>query len=296
MKRILSLLAAALVLGGAATLPVLAVGTPAGTVISNQASVAYTDANGNNLSALSNTVTTTVSQVASLTVDPNNSQGADPGDILYYAHLVTNGSNGNDTIDLTAVSSQGWALAFFHDVNGDGNFDGGDVALTDTDGDLVPDTGVLAADGPYRILIRVTVPAATADGTVDVTTVTGTSSFNTGVTDTATDTTTVAAPALTILKSVSPAGPQPPGTVLTYTMVVTNGGTGAASGVVFTDPRPANTTYVAGSITQDAATRTDVNLDDNADFGFTTPNAITVNIGSLGATASTTITFQVSIN
>ena len=296
MKRILSLLAAALVLGGAAALPVLAVGTPAGTVISNQASVAYTDANGNNLSALSNTVTTTVSQVASLTVDPNNSQGADPGDILYYAHLVTNGSNGSDTIDLTAVSSQGWALAFFHDVNGDGNFDGGDVPLTDTDGDLVPDTGVLAADGPYRILIRVTVPAATADGTVDVTTVTGTSSFNTGVTDTATDTTTVAAPALTILKSVSPAGPQPPGTVLTYTMVVTNGGTGAASGVVLTDPRPANTTYVAGSITQDAASRTDVNLDDNADFGFTTPNAVTVNIGGLGATASTTITFQVSIN
>ena len=293
MKRILSLLAALLVLGGAATLPVLAVGTPAGTVISNQASVAYQDANGNALSALSNTVTTTVSQVASLTVDPNNSQGADPGDVLYYAHLVTNGS---DTIDLTAVSSQGWALAFFHDVNGDGNFDGGDVALTDTDGDLVPDTGVLAADGPYRILIRVTVPAATADGTLDVTTVTGTSSFNTGVTDTATDTTTVAAPALTILKSVSPAGPQPPGTVLTYTMVVTNGGTGAASGVVLTDPRPANTTYVAGSITQDAATRTDVNLDDNADFGFTTPNAVTVNIGGLGATASTTITFQVSIN
>ena len=103
MKRILSLLAAALVLGGAAALPVLAVGTPAGTVISNQASVAYTDANGNNLSALSNTVTTTVSQGASLTVDPNNSQGADPGDILYYAHLVTNGSNGSDTIDLTAV-------------------------------------------------------------------------------------------------------------------------------------------------------------------------------------------------
>jgi len=296
MKRILTLLAALLVLAGAATLPVLAVGTPAGTVISNQASVAYQDANGNALSALSNTVTTTVSQVASLTVDPNNSQGADPGDVLYYAHLVTNGSNGNDVVDLTAVSSQGWSLAFFHDVNGNGAFDGGDVALTDTDGDLVPDTGVMGADGTYRILIRVTVPAATADGTVDVTTVTGTSSFNTGVTDTATDTTTVAAPALTILKSVSPAGPQPPGTVLTYTMVVTNGGTGAASGVVLTDPRPANTAYVGSSITQDAASRTDGTGDDNADFGFTTPNAVTVSVGNLAAGASTTITFQVSIN
>ena len=296
MNRKLSLLAVALVLGVAATLPVFALGTPAGTVISNQASASYTDANGNTLSALSNIVTTTVSQVASLTVDPNNSQGADPGDVLYYAHVVTNAGNGDDVVDLTALSSQGWSLAFFHDVNGSGDFDPGDVALADTDGDLVPDTGVVAANGTYDILIRVTVPAGTADGTVDVTTVTGTSSFNTGVSDTATDTTTVAAPALTILKSVVPAGPQPPGTVLTYTMVVTNGGTGAASAVVLTDPRPANTTYVAASITQDAGTRTDIDGDDNADFGFTTPNAVTVSIGNLAAGDSTTITFQVSIN
>lgn len=299
MRRSLSLvpvLLAATVCVAAAISPVLAAGTPAGTVISNTASATYTDANGNALSAVSNTVTTTVSQVAALTVDPNNALGADPGDVLYYAHVVTNGGNEADTIDVTVASSQGWTVALFHDVNGDGAFDGGDIPLADSDGDLVPDTGSLPADGPFNILVQVTVPVGTADGTVDVTTVTGTSTFNTGVSDTATDTTTVAAPALTILKSVSPAGPQPPGTVLTYTMVVTNGGTGAASAVVLTDPRPANTAYVLGSITQDAASRTDGTLDDNADFNGTTLGAVTVNIGTLAAGASTTITFQVSIN
>jgi len=42
-----------------------AVGTPAGTVISNQATVRYTDSNGNPLTALSNIVTTTVSSGSS---------------------------------------------------------------------------------------------------------------------------------------------------------------------------------------------------------------------------------------
>ena len=98
------------------------------------------------------------------------------------------------------------------------------------------------------------------------------------------------------MKSVLPAGPQSPGTILTYTMVVTNSGTGAASGVVLTDPEPANTTYVANSITQDAASRTDGTGDDNADFGGTTAGAVTVDIGTLAAGASTTITFQVSID
>jgi uncharacterized repeat protein (TIGR01451 family) len=290
----LALLAVAAVVAVAAGSPALAAGTRAGTTISNTASISYQDANGNPLSAVSNTVTTTVSQVASVTVDPNNSQGADPGDALYYAHLVTNGGNGDDTIDLTVASSQGWAVVLYADVNNNGTYEPGtDTVLVDTDGDTVPDTGLLTDDGQFRILVSVTVPAGTPDGTVDVTTVTGTSTFNTGVFDVATDTTTIAAPTVSILKSVSPAGPQAPGTVLTYTMVVTNGGTGAASSVVLTDPVPTDTTYVAGSITQDAASRTDATGDDNADSDGTT---VTVSIGTLAAGASTTITFQASID
>src|SRR6185436_5777172 len=82
---------AAPVLFAAAFSHALATGTPAGTTISNQATVNYADNNGNPLTTLSNIVTTTVSQVATVTVDPDRSSNATPGDVIYYAHDVTNG-------------------------------------------------------------------------------------------------------------------------------------------------------------------------------------------------------------
>jgi uncharacterized repeat protein (TIGR01451 family) len=298
LRLTLHLLVALGVLAAAAG-TALAVGTPAGTAITNQATVTYKDSNGNDLTALSNIVTTTVSQVASVDVSPDNSSSATPGDVLTYAHVVSNLGNGPDTIDLTATSSQGWTVEIYRDVNGNGTYESGtDTLLTDSvaDGDGVPDTGLLAADGTFRILIRVTVPAGASDGTVDVTTVTGTSSFNVGVSESATDTTTIAAPALGAVKSVAPAGNQPPGTALTYTVVVTNNGAAAANTVVMTDPIPANTTYVPGSITYNGAGRTDASDGDNADFGVSTANTVTVDVGGLAAGASVTITFQVTIN
>lgn len=272
-----------------------AVGTPAGTVISNQATVNYTDANGNPLSALSNIVTTTVSQVATVSVTPNNAANAVPGDILFYAHAVRNLGNGSDTIDVTAPSAGGFATALFFDNNGNGVFDGGDTPMTDTDADGVVDTGSLAANAQVDILARITIPVGTPPQ-VDVMTVTGTSSFNAGVSSSATDTTTILAPDVTAAKSVLPAGNQPPGTTLTYTLVVNNAGSANALAVALTDPIPANTTYVPGSITLDGVSKTDIGGDDEGDFNATTPGAVTVNIGAMAAAASHTITFQVTIN
>ena len=82
-------------------------GTTAGTPITNQATVDYEDANGNPLQALSNIVSTTVSQVAGVSVTPDNSQTADPGDSVPYLHVVENTGNGPDTIDVTASTSTG---------------------------------------------------------------------------------------------------------------------------------------------------------------------------------------------
>ncbi|ANM29588.1 hypothetical protein ABI59_08360 [Acidobacteria bacterium Mor1] len=270
--------------------PALALGTPEGTPISNTATVNYEDDNGNPLSATSNTVTTIVAQVAAVDVDPDNASSADPGDTVTYLHTVTNNGNGDDTIDLAAVSSQGWTVTIYLD-DGDGVFEGG------ADDTVASDTGLLSADGSVDIWIEVVVPAGTADGTVDTTTVTGTSQFDSGVSESATDTTTVDSPDISVVKSVSPTGDQPPGTTLTYTMVVTNNGNAAASAVVLTDAVPANTTYVAGSITQDAGSLTDGGGDDNGDFGATTAGTVTVTIGTLAASGgSTTITFQVTID
>lgn len=287
---------AALALGTGAA---LALGTTAGTVISNQATVDYEDANGNALQELSNVVQTTVAQVAAVDVAPDNSSSATPGDVIYYAHVVTNNGNGADTIDLTAASSLGWAVQVYADVDNDGLYNGAvDTLLADSDGDTVPDTGSLAENGTFRILIEVTVPGNAADGASDTTTVTGTSTFDTLVSESALDTTTIQAPTLSVVKSVSPTGDQPPGTTLTYTVVITNNGNADAQNVVLTDPAPASTTYSPGTITVGGASRTDTNGDaDGVDFGFTTANAVTVQVGTLAAGGgSVTVTFDVVID
>jgi hypothetical protein len=233
----LTLCLIAVVLAVFAVQPAHALGTQAGTVISNQATVDFTDANGNPLQELSNIVQTTVSQVASVLVDPDNSSTATPGDVVYYAHTVTNTGNGPDTINMTASSSEGWGLVFYLDVDGDGLYNGAvDTLLADSDGDSDPDTGVLADDASVDILIEITIPVAAAEPSVDTTTVTGTSALDGLATETATDTTTISAPTLGVVKSVNPTGDQPPGTTLTYTVVVTNNGSAQANAVVVTDP------------------------------------------------------------
>lgn len=291
---LVSSLVALIALAGAG--PVMAAGTAAGTVISNQATVDYTDTNGNPLQTLSNIVTTTVSQVAVVTVDPDRSSSAVPGDTIYFAHDVENGGNGPDTIDLTAVSANGWTTALYADNDSSGTFTAGDTLLVDSDTDGTVDTGSMIADAVLKILVAVTVPAGTANGASDTVTVTGTSSFNTSVSDTATDTINVNAPNVGVVKAVLPAGAQPPGTVLTYTIVVTNSGGSDADSIVMIDPIPANTTYVAGSMTLGGVGKTDAGFDDEGDFNVTTAGAITMSIGTLAPTASATVTFQVTIN
>lgn len=296
--RVATWSATAAILAVLAANPALALGTPAGTVITNQATVDYTDVNGNALSAVSNPVTTTVSQVGGVLVDPDGASGADPGETVYYAHRVTNTGNDSDTIELSTSSGQGWTVTLYLDVDADGLYTSGvDTPLTDTNASGGPDTGALVADAWIDIIVAIDVPAGTTDGTSDTTVVTGTSVFDGAQSDTATDVTTIAAPTLAVVKSVAPAGPQPPGTVLTYTVIVTNNGTGQADAVVVTDPVPANTTYQAGSITLDGAGRTDAGDADGADYNVTTAGAVTVTVGTLASGGgSATVTFQVQID
>jgi len=91
-----------------------------------------------------------------------------------------------------------------------------------------------------------------------------------------------------------------PGARITYTLLVTNPGATDATTVVVVDDIPANTTYVAESITLGGAAQTDAEDSgvpvDNSDWNVTNPGAITVNVGTLGAAASVTITFDVTIN
>lgn len=262
-----------------------ALGTPEGTVISNQATVDFEDVNGNAIQVLSNTVTTTVSAVEGVEITPPTAaQNADPSDLVCYAHLLTNTGNDTDRIDVNSSSTQGWAATVYQDVNSDGYWDAGDSALVDTDANGSVDTGDLADDGTMEVVVCFTVPAGTTDGTVDVTTVTVSSANDPTVTDASVDTTTIQAPTLSVVKSVSPTTDQPPGATLTYTVVITNNGTGAAQSVVLTDPIPANTTYVAGSAS-------------TTQGSITATAPVTADIGTLAASGGTaTVAFQVTID
>ncbi len=87
-----------------------------------------------------------------------------------------------------------------------------------------------------------------------------------------------------------------PGAVVTYRITVDVTGTGIAENLVITDPIPANTTYNSNSIRVGGAVRTDASDGDNADFGASTANTVTVNFGNTASPATLTIDFNVTIN
>ncbi|MFC1607374.1 isopeptide-forming domain-containing fimbrial protein [Candidatus Latescibacterota bacterium] len=218
-----------------------------------------------------------------------------PGDSLYYEISITNGGNTSDVFDITTSTTGGFPNEIWVDSNNDGiPGNSGDYLLTDTDGDGIVDTGImLPGETQDLVLLLVNIPQGTSDDTVDVTTITITSSVDTGISTSGTVTTTVYAPVVSTVKSVNPAGGQPPGQVLEYTLVVTNTGQGNAIDVIVTDQVPTNTAYVANSITVDGNSRTDAIDGDNAGVSI---NEVIVDIGTMGPGSSHTIVFKVSIN
>ena len=87
--------------------PVLAAGTPAGTAISNQASVQYTDGNSNSFTSYSNTVTTTVQNVPAVSVVAATPPNTVPGGQYDSVFTVTNTGNGNGNLNLTFPTDTG---------------------------------------------------------------------------------------------------------------------------------------------------------------------------------------------
>jgi uncharacterized repeat protein (TIGR01451 family) len=88
-----------------------------------------------------------------------------------------------------------------------------------------------------------------------------------------------------------------PGALVRYTITIENTGAAAADAVVASDPVPADTTYVAGTITLNGGAQTDISDADASDFGVTTPGAVTVNVGTIPSGAlPVNITFDVTVD
>lgn len=273
---------------------------PAGTPIGNQASATYSDGSAVTRTVTSNTVVTTVQQVASLSLTGGSAKTVAIGGQVVFAHTLTNSGNGTDTFTLASSTTGSFtygSVQFFTDANGDGVPDN-NVPITTT--------GEVPAGGTFKFVMVATAPPTAVAGTSDTTTVTATSGFNTGVNATNIDTATVSGQAvmqvtqaLDLTSGPSPAGPR------TITLTYTNTGNSAASNLVLSDAIPSGMTYVANSgrwsVTGSGTVLTDASNSDNQsgvvyDLGVTTASRVTATIASVPAGVSGTLSFQVNVN
>jgi len=272
-------------------------GIAAGTWIPNRTRVDYENELGQPLGPVySSQILIEVAVLADVSISPTSqATSADPGDEVVYPLTVCNEGNKTDVFDITYFSDKSWSYTFYFDINGNGTYESGtDTPLTDTDGDGTIDTGAIAQNVCVAILAVAIIPAGIPDQQKDTTTVTATSSNDTGVSASAELKTTCTAPNMTLIKSVDPTGAQPPGTVLTYRIDYQNIGTGSATLVVVTDTLPMYTTYTANSMyLNGVGPKTDIA---DADEVTVSGGVIVINVGSVGASGSGYLTYQVTID
>jgi len=186
------------------------------------------------------------------------------GLVVVAVHSVTNGGNGTDTFDLSSSISGDHTptVTYWADNDASGTLTAGDTVLADTDSDTVPDTGAVAAAATFDLLIAYQVGSVSPSDPNGVATIvtSATSSVNSLVSDSVTDTVTVViAPELVVLKSVATlsdpvnGGVNPkaiPGATAVYTIMVTNRGGAAVDTdtVVIVDSVPADTDLFVGDI------------------------------------------------
>jgi uncharacterized repeat protein (TIGR01451 family) len=332
--RMLALAGAALAYGGLAS-----AGTPhapAGSTISNTASVAF-DVGGNpQTPASSNTVNIQVDELLDVSV---TLQSANPTATLSPAadqpirFTVTNLGNGSELFNLTANLALG---PDFNPTNLEFYIDDGDNVFEPGAGDGAPVTSItLAGEATGTVWMVTDIPAALADGDIGNITMTATSATAAGAPTTGTALTAgavytgggtggsdavigtsngfdteaggyqVANISFTVTKSSAVVnhptfGTNPvPGATITYTIVVATAGSGTATNVVVTDDAPTDTTYVANSITVNTVAKTDANDGEAApacNFNVTNPGGIHCALGTLTGVTNNTVTFQVTIN
>jgi uncharacterized repeat protein (TIGR01451 family) len=299
--------------------------TTAGTSISNTAAVNYqvggvaqTQVSSNATSFLvDKKVDLTVANGAGVTTVPSATNVGLP-------FTVTNTGNASDSFTLAAANVAAGddfdasAFAVYIDNGVIGTYEPG----IDT---LVSAPVAIARDTTINVLIVSTIPgtpvnADTADMTLTATT---TSTATAGAesaavvdvvfadagnngTELDTNTYTISTATLAVVKSAvvvsdpvnGATNPKAiPGAVVRYTITVTNNGAAAATAVTLTDTIPTNTSYVANSMTLNAAALTDAA---DADGGVTTGAPVTslsVNAGTVAASGGVaTVTFNVTVN
>jgi uncharacterized repeat protein (TIGR01451 family) len=304
--------------------PAYAAGTTAGTTIQNTATATYDDGTGPK-TVPSNQVDLLVDELIDVTVasgdpgDVNTTPGA-TNQILRFT--LTNTGNGPESFRLGNVANNGGddydpsVTQLVLDTNGNGVYDAG------VDTVYVPGSNdpLLNPDQSVMIFVLSTTPGGLNDGNRGQVVLTARSNTGTGAPGTSFagqgvgggDAVVGASGAdadddgfyrvltasVALIKSATVADPfggteAVPGAIITYTITATVSGTGSVSGVMISDPVPANTTYQPNSITLGGTPKTDVN---DADEANQTGNVVTVNVGTVPGGQTRTVTFRTRIN
>lgn len=303
--------------------PAFAAGTAAGTDIQNIATASY-DVGGTPVSIQSNASIIKVDELLDVVVANTN-----PGDVqttpgapsVVLTYRVTNTGNGTETFNLTPNVNKGGddfdpvLVKIVLDTNNNGVYDPG------VDEDYVPGTNdpALDPDQSVNVFIITSTPGTTTNGNRAEVSLTATAKTGSGPAGTtfpgagqgggdavvgnstakrdASGFQVVQATSVTLAKSATILDPfggttAVPGSVITYTLVATVGGSGTLNGLVITDPVPAGTAYQANSITLQAAALTDAA---DADAGNYNGTRISVSAGNVPAGETRTVTFKVKI-
>jgi uncharacterized repeat protein (TIGR01451 family) len=257
---------------------VYAAGTPAGTVITNIASLNYKDLSGKSFPVVTATVSITVAQKAGVALTPTP-QSQTVGDSVwaYYAYSVQNTGNGKDKFTLSGVSAHGWSTEIYLDANKNGVLDASELAAG-----TKASSDTLLADSSEYFIVRVFVPKGTTDALTDLLTATATSQFNGSVSASGLFTTTVHRVLVIFTKSQNVTNPQP-GQTITYTISYKDSGSSPVLNAVLTDLLNANLTLVGGSITGGGTY--------NGGTGIITWNFAKINAGGSGS-----VSFQATVN
>jgi uncharacterized repeat protein (TIGR01451 family) len=305
-----------------------AVGTPAGTAIENTATVEFTIA-GTAASVNSNTSTLAVAEIIDVSVtllSPTASATAGSSDIP-LVFLLTNTGNSSEAFvlsgdsvltgdDFDPVPSSPF---IYLDTDGSGDLSGPDTIYVPGSNDPLLD-----ADASIGIIVLNDMPPGLADGLtgrseLSVAAATGTGAAGTVFAGQGTggvdavlgnnggqgsifgeyiigDITVSAVKSQTVSDPFG--GTQPvPGAEITYQIIVTAAGGGTAAGAVFSDTIPAETTYLAGSLSLNSGALTDAADIDAGTFTTSPAPTVAVALGDLtSGSGPQTIEFTVTID
>jgi uncharacterized repeat protein (TIGR01451 family) len=280
----------ALANGAAATLDITATVDPgtAGTAVTNTASLTASDQVDTNVANDSDSATVTVVAIDLLvdkTVDDPAPNEGDP--VVYTVTVTNNGPNQATQVELTDVLPAG--LSYASDVPSQGGYVAGTGVWT---------VGNLVSGAFATLDISATLDAGT--GGMTLTNVAGVTDVNQTDVDPTNDADSVdvivQAIDLAVTKSVDDASPNEGDTVV-YTVIVTNLGPNAATGVEVTDLLPAGVAYVSDTPSQGAYADSSGlwavgSLADGA--AATLDVTVTVDAGTAGATVTNTATSTAS--